>query len=535
MKISLLFSTTSTFSVFIVALRSVLIVSSVECFISSPRLCNRHLSISVDRKSPSSASRILPPLYTSSVGGASSDNTSFLIEQRLLTLYEILQVPQNATRQELRKQYLTQAKSLHPDSSSSIAKRIIDVAGQEIEIEFTQVVSAWKILSDPIERKRYDRKLQADAITGGVGRAAEQFGKRTAPYMKQVFENVAIPLIRRTSATTQAIINAASEDIAQQQKQKQNNTKDVDLRKIALSAFEASQKANLEIDRYELELKLKELDKKYQDDTAHLAKLESQIEETTQKRLRVALRVPKENMSAQDALSVWESLNLTDRRSLFQPTPVQFKIEQLEVAESDYNIKKEERDRFEAEYERCKRAVDEANRKAKKAVEKVERLKKDLLESKEEVMQSRKQLSDYTKNMTTLETTLRRTSADVEKLSSALEKRREVVKATLLEKEESVLKDLDKVARNNVLNLGGFSSNSGGEAQQQQGDSLNNENEVKEAMKELNALKNEESFLREESFRLKNKTARIKSRSEKLKRRCEALKRQDDGGGAGGP
>lgn len=369
MKISLLFSTPSTFSVLIAVLRSVLIVSSVEGFISSPRLCNRHLSISVDRKSPSSASRILPPLYTSSVG-ASSDNTSFLIEQRLLTLYEILQVPQNATRQELRKQYLTQAKSLHPDSSSSIAKRIIDVAGQEIEIEFTQVVFAWKILSDPIERKRYDRKLQADAITGGVGRAAEQFGKRTAPYMKQVFENVAIPLIRRTSATTQAIINAASEDIANQQKQQQqHNTRDVDLRKTALSAFEASQKANLEIDRYELELKLKELDKKYQDDTAHLAKLESQIEETTQQRLRVALRVPKENMSAQDALSVWESMNLTDTRSLFQPTPVQFKIEQLEVAESDYNMKKEERDRFEAEYERCKRAVDEANRKAKKAVE----------------------------------------------------------------------------------------------------------------------------------------------------------------------
>ncbi|KAH0518316.1 dnaJ homolog subfamily A member 3, mitochondrial [Microtus ochrogaster] len=61
--------------------------------------------------------------------------------------YQILGVPRNASRKDIRKAYLELAKKYHPDSNKD------DPKAKE---KFTQVARAYEVLSDEAERKRYD-------------------------------------------------------------------------------------------------------------------------------------------------------------------------------------------------------------------------------------------------------------------------------------------------------------------------------------------------------------------------------------------
>lgn len=75
------------------------------------------------------------------------------------------------------------------------------------------IVIAWRILSDSRERKRYDRSLRAEEFTDDIERAASGFGDQAAPLVRNIFEKVAVPMLRRTTATTAAAVSAAASDM----------------------------------------------------------------------------------------------------------------------------------------------------------------------------------------------------------------------------------------------------------------------------------------------------------------------------------
>ena len=60
--------------------------------------------------------------------------------------YLILEIPQNATNQEIKKAYRGLAKKYHPDSSSTEGSEDI----------FSEITEAYKILSHPDKKKEYD-------------------------------------------------------------------------------------------------------------------------------------------------------------------------------------------------------------------------------------------------------------------------------------------------------------------------------------------------------------------------------------------
>lgn len=73
------------------------------------------------------------------------------------TLYDVLGTTPAATKEELKRQYIKLAKSTHPDaliSQQHINPHIY------APCDFSEVASAYRILSNPLERKRYDRSLQ---------------------------------------------------------------------------------------------------------------------------------------------------------------------------------------------------------------------------------------------------------------------------------------------------------------------------------------------------------------------------------------
>jgi hypothetical protein len=79
-------------------------------------------------------------------------------KNRERTLYEILGTTPTATKEELKRQYISLAKLTHPDAIRSQQSMN---GKNELFVEFTDVAAAYHILSNPIERKKYDRTLHS--------------------------------------------------------------------------------------------------------------------------------------------------------------------------------------------------------------------------------------------------------------------------------------------------------------------------------------------------------------------------------------
>lgn len=76
--------------------------------------------------------------------------------QHEMTYYEILGVTQNATKADIKRQYLIMAKLTHPDAIRTKEHNDCDIGKN---VDFSDVTTAYRTLCDPIERKKYDRTL----------------------------------------------------------------------------------------------------------------------------------------------------------------------------------------------------------------------------------------------------------------------------------------------------------------------------------------------------------------------------------------
>ncbi len=89
--------------------------------------------------------------------------------QKINTLYDVLLCSPGASRDELKRSYLSLAKTYHPDAllQSGVAN------DYKTERRFTEIAHAWKVLGDPTSRRRYDRELQAKGISSTAGNIFE--------------------------------------------------------------------------------------------------------------------------------------------------------------------------------------------------------------------------------------------------------------------------------------------------------------------------------------------------------------------------
>lgn len=71
------------------------------------------------------------------------------------TLYEILEVSENASQEIIEKAYKVLAKKYHPDLQAEENK-------QEAEKHMKEINEAYEILGDEVKRKEYDAKLERD-------------------------------------------------------------------------------------------------------------------------------------------------------------------------------------------------------------------------------------------------------------------------------------------------------------------------------------------------------------------------------------
>jgi hypothetical protein len=98
-----------------------------------------------------------PPEQTNShrdFRGSGKNSSATAKKER--TLYDILGAVPTATKEELKRQYIIMAKLTHPDA---LISRQRNGSNNEMFPDFAEVAQAYQILSDPMERKKYDRTL----------------------------------------------------------------------------------------------------------------------------------------------------------------------------------------------------------------------------------------------------------------------------------------------------------------------------------------------------------------------------------------
>ena len=178
-----------------------------------------------------------------------------------MTLYEILRAPPTATRSELKSYYVKMAKLSHPDAR--VGKNSDANASGHSVPEFSDVAAAWEVLSDSKKRKRYDRKLRADRWSKTAQSFANEQLDKAVPAVSEMLEKVAVPFLRRTTATTVAVGQAVAQGIANTNKEDNDSKKKRDVvADTLINAVEAGQKAGRAIDSIELTEKSLELEER---------------------------------------------------------------------------------------------------------------------------------------------------------------------------------------------------------------------------------------------------------------------------------
>lgn len=155
------------------------------------------------------------------------------------TCYDILGVAQDAPRELIKQRYVQLVREYHPDAQ--IGKPDHEKVPEQL---FREIASAWKILSNKRERMRYDRSLQATALANDISAFVSTMGQQAGPPARRIFEELAVPFLRRSAATTVASFTAVSNNL--------KNGTNVNLGNAVVSAIQAGQIASSVVDSIEL-------------------------------------------------------------------------------------------------------------------------------------------------------------------------------------------------------------------------------------------------------------------------------------------
>lgn len=100
------------------------------------------------------------------------------------TLYDILGASPNDSQRTLKLKYNNLAKKLHPDARIGLSGEEYGDAEQMLQ-EFRDVIAAWKVLSDPKQRMRYDRSLRAKEFTENLEGLVDVGIRNAIPFLRK--------------------------------------------------------------------------------------------------------------------------------------------------------------------------------------------------------------------------------------------------------------------------------------------------------------------------------------------------------------
>ena len=377
-------------------------------------------------------------------------------------LYEILNSGPSSTRQELKKNYITLVRRSHPDALTSNGS----VSTADSDDQFQRITSAWKILSNPLERKRYDRELRAQAFTQNVEDVVGSIATTAGPQFMKAFDNVAIPFLRRSAATTVAGFAAVTKDIQNYSDTKtgetnggQNNEKGMEtkanessatmnssetmgLGSILSNAVQASQKAGKAIDRLELNEKSNELSKRAKKEMREATRLRDKLDRVMRKRVQLLLHTPNAKLSSLEALIILDGFNIKDEVTMLDTVrlrkTVTQEIEWLEPLEQEVRQKQELDEKLEFDIERKSAAHEQAKVNSAAAIQAEERARKALEDAIALVDSTKVDVDNADNSLRNVVEEKKTNLTDLDRVKWNMERQQERVRLALRRKEQAL-------------------------------------------------------------------------------------------------
>jgi curved DNA-binding protein CbpA len=123
------------------------------------------------------------------------------------SLYDVLGSAPTASLDELKSKYKALARVQHPDV---IGLQNGGSAGDGSNSDaFIEIAAAYQLLKDPAKRRQYDRSLQAASFSHSISQFVNE--TNVVPNAVSLLEDIALPLFRKTTATTLAGMQAATQ------------------------------------------------------------------------------------------------------------------------------------------------------------------------------------------------------------------------------------------------------------------------------------------------------------------------------------
>lgn len=95
-------------------------------------------------------------------------------------LYELIGVEEDASQEEIKKQYRKKALEMHPDKQQNSG-----LSKEELDLRFVRVQDAYELLSDPMQRKKYDSTLDFDDTVPKFNAETQEFFEVFEPAFKR--------------------------------------------------------------------------------------------------------------------------------------------------------------------------------------------------------------------------------------------------------------------------------------------------------------------------------------------------------------
>jgi curved DNA-binding protein CbpA len=134
------------------------------------------------------------------------------------SLYDVLGTAPTASLDELKSKYKALARVQHPDV---IGLQNGGSAGDSNSDAFIEIAAAYQLLKDPAKRRQYDRSLQAASFSHSISQFVNE--TNVVPNAVSLLEDIALPLFRKTTATTLAGMQAATQKSTTSKGGKNNN------------------------------------------------------------------------------------------------------------------------------------------------------------------------------------------------------------------------------------------------------------------------------------------------------------------------
>ena len=130
------------------------------------------------------------------------------------TYYDTLGVSVHSDTAEIKKQYKRLARMTHPDAliaSSSNAANTSNDSGINNLPDFYEISTAYKVLSDPKKRKKYDRELAADQFVEGTAELAESVSATLGGFVVPFISNTAKATVKAAAKTATVVKNTSDQ------------------------------------------------------------------------------------------------------------------------------------------------------------------------------------------------------------------------------------------------------------------------------------------------------------------------------------